>query len=108
MSVGAIGCPAKAALALSTKIAITNDVARIETPTVVLCGTSSNNIHYRCGGGHRTSLAHANLLGRSAAISFHRRGWHSRYRALSRWPSDLAILRFGAALAVVESVIGIK
>ena len=32
MSVGAIGCPAKA-LVPSTKIAITDNVARIETPT---------------------------------------------------------------------------
>lgn len=32
MSLGAIGCPAKAALVLRTETAIANDVARIETP----------------------------------------------------------------------------
>ena len=58
MSVGAIGCPANAALALSTKIAITDNVARIETPTPFYAGNRrKTNIHYRCDRGHRASSA---------------------------------------------------
>jgi hypothetical protein len=49
--VGAIACPAKAALASRTRIETPNDIARIETSIASLCETSSNNIYNFCDSG---------------------------------------------------------
>jgi hypothetical protein len=52
MSLGAIGCPAKATLAPLTKTTIANDVARIKAPQAGQWGDSETYMRHCRHGGH--------------------------------------------------------